>query len=207
MRCRTAQTWIVAARDGELDERERRALERHLAECGACRAEQVSLEGVLAALDALEPGREVPARLEADVFRQVRGLAAEGAGGGWELPQWLRRGVPAIAATAVVAIAVVGMRPSRVGMPEARTPVTVAARPRATAPAAAPAEIAKAEEAPAAARRVKSRAPMDPPAELASRPDLFVDLPMLRELDKMQHFDSIATMEDSDGGEAPSPNG
>ena len=207
MRCRTAQTWIVAARDGELDERERRALERHLAECGACRAEQVSLEGVLAALDALAPAREVPARLEADVFRQVRGLAAEGAGGGWELPQWLRRGVPAIAATAVVASAVVGMRPSQVGMPGARTPVTVAARPRATVPAAAPAEIAKAEETPAAARRVKSRAPIDPPAELASRPDLFVDLPMLRELDKMQHFDSIATMEDSDGGEAPSPNG
>ena len=35
MRCRTAQTWIVAARDGEIDERQRRALDRHLAECGA----------------------------------------------------------------------------------------------------------------------------------------------------------------------------
>ena len=207
MRCRTAQTWIVAARDGELEARQRRALDRHLAECGACRAEQVSIEGVLAALDALEPAREVPARLEADVLRQVRGLAAEGAGGGWALPEWLRRGVPAIAATAVVAVAVVGMRSSQVDVPVTRVPVTVAARPRATAPAPAPATaIAKAEPAPAAARRVKSRAPIDPPAELASRPDLFVDLPMLRELDKMQHFDSIATMEDTDGGEAPSPN-
>src|SRR4029079_12339883 len=101
MRCRTAETWIVAARDGELTERHRRTLDRHLAECGACRAEQVSLEGVLAALDALEAAREVPARLEADVFRQVRGLAADGAGAiAWTLPQWLRRGVPAIAATA-----------------------------------------------------------------------------------------------------------
>jgi hypothetical protein len=207
MRCRTAQTWIVAARDGELDERQRRALDRHLAECGACRTEQVSLEGVLAALDALEPAREVPARLEADVFRQVRGLAAEGAGGGWTLPEWLRRGIPAIAATAVVMIAVVGIRSSQVATPEARKSVAVAARPRANDAAPAPATaIAKAEQAPAAARRAKSRAPIDPPAELASRPDLFVDLPMLRELDKMQHFDSIATMEDTDGGEAPSPN-
>jgi len=208
MRCRTAETWIVAARDGELTERQRRALDRHLAECGACRAERVSLEGVLSALDALEPAREVPARLEADVFRQVRALAADGAGApAWTLPQWLRLGVPAIAATAVVALAVVGVRSSEVAVPPARTKVAVAERPHAATPAAAPA-VAKAEaEAPVVARRAKSRAPVDPPAELASRPDLFVDLPMLREFDKMQHFDSIATMEDADGGEAPSPNG
>jgi len=205
MRCRTAQTWIVAARDGELTERQQHALDRHLAECGACRAEQVSLEGVLSALDALEPAREVPARLEADVFRQVRGLAAGGAPA-WTLPEWLRRGVPAIAATAVVALAVVGIRSSEVAVPAARTNVTVAERPRITPPAPA-AAVAKAEaDAPIVARRAKSRAPIDPPAELASRPDLFVDLPMLRELDKMQHFDSIASMEDTDGGEAPSPN-
>ena len=204
MRCRTAQTWIVAARDGELTERQRRVLDRHLAECGACRAEQVSLEGVLSALDALEPAREVPARLEADVFRQVRGLAAGGEPA-WTLPQWLRRGVPAIAATAVVALAVVGVRSSEVAVP--RPNVTVAERPRVATPAPAQA-VAKAEaDAPVVARRAKPRAPIDPPEELASRPDLFVDLPMLRELDKMQHFDSIATMEDADGGEAPSPNG
>jgi hypothetical protein len=207
MRCRTAQTWSVAARDGELDVRQRRALDRHLAECGACRAEQVSIEGVLAALDTLAPAREVPARLEADVFRQVRGIAAEGAGGGWALPQWFRRGVPAIAATAVLAIAIVGVRSSQVGAPERRTNVAVAERPRVTTPAAAPAQVVAKAEAPAVARRAKSRAPIDPPAELASRPDLFMDLPMIRDLDKMQHFDSIATMEDTDGGEAPSPNG
>jgi anti-sigma factor RsiW len=206
MRCRTAETWIVAARDGELTERQRRALDRHLAACGACRAEQVSLEGVLSALDALEPAAEVPARLEADVFRQVRGLAEGAAAPAWTLPPWLRRGLPAIAATAVVALAVVGVRSSEVTVPAVHTKVAVAERPRvATPPAPA---VAKAEpEAPVVARRAKSRAPVDPPAELASRPDLFMDLPMLRELDKMQHFDTIATMEDGDGGEAPSPNG
>jgi len=203
MRCRTAQTWIVAARDGELGERQRRTLDRHLAECGACRAEQVSLEGVLTALDALEPAREVPARLEADVLRQVRGLAADGAAPTWTLPQWVRRGFPAIAATAVVALAVVGVRSSEVATPDARTKMVAAERPRVTAPAAP--VIAKAA-APVVARRAKERAPVDPPAELASRPELFIDLPMIRELEKMQHFDAIAA-EDSDGGEAPSPNG
>jgi hypothetical protein len=112
--------------------------------------------------------------------------------------------VPAIAATAVVALALVGVRSSEVVV--ARTKVVVAERPRVVTPPAA--AVAKAEaEAPVVARRAKSRAPLDPPAELASRPDLFVDLPMLREFDKMQHFDAIATMEDADGGEAPSPNG
>src|SRR5689334_17416801 len=106
------------------------------------------------------------------------------------MPAWLRRGVPAIAATAVVALAVVGVRSSEVTAPAAPTKVVVAERAR-VAPPAAPPVVAKAETgAPVVARRAKSRVPVDPPAELASRPDLFVDLPMLRELDKMQHFDT-----------------
>jgi hypothetical protein len=167
----------------------------------------VSLEGVLSALDALEPAREVPARLEADVFRQVRGLAADG--------RRARVDAPAVASPrragdrrdGVVALAVVGVRSSEVAVPAARTNVTVAERPRVRhRHRRRPSRSAKAE-APVVARRAKPRAPVDPPAELASRPDLFVDLPMLRELDKMQHFDAIARWRTADGGEAPSPNG
>jgi hypothetical protein len=58
----------------------------------------------------------------------------------------------------------------------------------------------------AVARRAKERVPDEPPAELASRPELFVDLPMLRDMDKLQHFDSIATMEDDVIDEAPPPS-
>jgi hypothetical protein len=54
-------------------------------------------------------------------------------------------------------------------------------------------------QAPAAERvqtaRRKVKVPDEPPAELASRPDLFVDLSLLAELEKIEHFDSIAGME------------
>src|SRR6185436_11329129 len=165
MRCRTAQTWIVAARDGELGARQRHALDRHLNRCAQCRAARVSTEDVLAALDRMPQEASVPARLEAEVMRHVRGLD-DATARRYRLPasRWLTGVGPALAATAVVGIAVVGLRSG---------------------------------QSPAVARRAK-RAPVDPPAALASRPDLFVDLPMLRELDKLQHFDSIATMEDND---------
>jgi len=190
MRCRTAQTWIVAARDGELGARQRHALDRHLNRCAQCRAARVSTEDVLAALDRMPQEASVPARLEAEVMRRVRGLD-DATARRYRLPasRWLTGVGPALAATAVVGIAVVGLRSGQSPVPETRL--------RATTPAA------PSGQRPAVARRAK-RAPVDPPAALASRPDLFVDLPMLRELDKLQHFDSIATMEDND---ATAPDG
>jgi anti-sigma factor RsiW len=187
MRCRTARTWIVAARDGELDARRRRALDRHLGRCERCRSEQVSIEGVLAALDGLSLTAEVPARLEADVLRQVRGLAADAEVERSAAGTWVRRIAPALGATAVVALALVGVR-----SPEAPPPASDPL-PRVVAPA-----VARSEN-PVVARRSRAKVPVDPPAELASRPDLFVDLPMLREMDKLQHFDAIAAMDEGDG--------
>ena len=36
--------------------------------------------------------------------------------------------------------------------------------------------------------------PGEPPPELAARPDLFVNLPLLRNLDKLQHYEAIQTI-------------
>ena len=148
----------------------------------------------------------MPARLEADVFRQVRGLAADGAGAA-------RVDAPAVAPPRRPGDRRDGRRragggrgPFERGRDARRTHEDGGRRAAARDRARGVVSDAKAA-APVVARRAKSRAPVDPPAELASRPDLFVDLPMIRELEKMQHFDSIATTEDSDGGEAPSPNG
>jgi hypothetical protein len=60
-------------------------------------------------------------------------------------------------------------------------------------------------DAPVVARRAKTPPPDEPPPALASRPDLFVDLPVLRNLDKLRHYDSIATMEDDDPTDDVSP--
>ena len=183
MSCRTARNAMVAARDGELGARGRRALDRHLDRCGACRAERVAFEGVLGALEQLPFDAEVPARLEQDVMRRVRILAEDEPAPG---PGWARVVAPMLATTAVVALAVVGVRSDGGSHVAAKTSVAVATPARATAGQTA------------IARRAKTRAPAEPPAALASRPDLFMDLPMLREFDKIQHFDAIAGTDDDE---------
>jgi anti-sigma factor RsiW len=179
MRCTTAQTWIVAGADGELSPRRRRALDRHLARCDACRAEQVATEGVLAALDGLALEAEVPARLEQRVFREIRQVADE-PHSSWK-QRW-RTLVPAVAAGAVAVLAVVALRDLGRSGPDVST----------TVQPLAPRRSPKGQ----LARRM--RVPADPPVALASRPELFVDLPMLGDLEKLQHFDAIAGMEGDD---------
>jgi hypothetical protein len=196
MRCRTAHSFLITARDGELTARRRRALDRHLSHCAACRTEQVTIEGVLAALDRLPDATDVPARLEQNVMRKVRALADEPVGWGASLDpsRWLRTLAPTIAAGAVAGLAIFGLR-------------STTERPLDAVPPPAPAAVARRDEAAApAARRAKTRVPDEPPAELASRPELFVDLPVLRNLDKLQHFESIATMEDDPTDEEPPPS-
>jgi len=184
MRCQTARTWIIANRDGELTARQQRAFDRHLGGCSACRAERAPIEMLLATLDGLEMDAPVSARLGHDVLRRVRTLGAE-AGAPGQIAEWIGRLVPALVATAVLVVAVVGIR-----MPAPRGN-DLPTRPRTrVAAATTPAGITM-------VRRPKGRVPDEPPPELASRPDLFVDLPFLRELDKLRHFDSIATMEES----------
>jgi hypothetical protein len=42
-------------------------------------------------------------------------------------------------------------------------------------------------------KRSQRPVPSQPPPELAARPDLFVDLPMLRNLERLEHFEAIQT--------------
>src|SRR3989442_1467438 len=42
-------------------------------------------------------------------------------------------------------------------------------------------------------RIAKGPPPAEPPAKLAEAPDLFVDMPIIRNLDKMTHFEAIQT--------------
>jgi hypothetical protein len=103
----------------------------------------VSIEGVLAALDGLSETADVPARLEADVQRQVRGLAADAEANRWALGPWVRRVAPALAATAVVALALIGVRAGETPLPAA------APHPQAVAP------VVAAREKAVVARRIR----------------------------------------------------
>ena len=194
MRCRTAQAWMVASADGELAARKRRALDRHLTGCPTCRAEQAAAEGVLSALATLGLEADVPPRLEQRVFREIRRIADEEPAsrarrwsGAWTI-------APSLAAGAVAVLALVALREVGTSDPTApREPGAVATARPATSP-----QVAR-----------RSHVPSEPPGELASHPELFVDLPMLRHLEKLEHFDAIATMEGDDATgptDAPPPS-
>jgi anti-sigma factor RsiW len=206
MRCQRAQKWMTAAVDGELAPRRRRALDAHLAACAACRRELAVTERMLAALEGLPMEAAVSPRLEQATLRRVRLAAADEAerGPASRWTRWLP--LPAFAlATAAVLVLAFGIvrRTGQVpGAPAVRPVPTAVAKSEPPAPPSAlrpPPRIAKGGPPPA-----------EPPAKLAEAPDLFMDMPIIRNLDKLENFEAIrtTTLDDEpatpDGQEPPS---
>ena len=204
MRCRRVQALIPAAADGEVGGRRQRALERHLAGCTACGREWAAIQKVRAALAGLPGETPIPAHLWQTTLRRVRLAAAEveeeraAPTGGW------RRGLlPALAFAAVVAIVV----QQRVGV----SPVPPAVSGERTAASAARAgteQVARAPKRPEQVARTTPKVlvsppPGTPPPALAAAPELFMDLPILRHLEKLEHFEAIQTTTLDDGPAVP----
>ncbi|TMB56374.1 MAG: hypothetical protein E6J60_06025, partial [Deltaproteobacteria bacterium] len=200
MRCQRAQKWMTAAVDGELSARRRRALDGHLAACAACRRELAVTERMLTALEGLPMEAAVSARLEQATLRRVRLAAADEAerAPASRGARWLPLPAFALATAAVLVLAIGIVR--RAG----EVPGAPAVRP---APKGDARDVAP---APPPRRVVKGPPPAEPPAKLAEAPDLFVDMPIIRNLDKMTHFEAIqtTTLDDEpatpDGQEPPS---
>lgn len=186
MRCERAQRWMAAAADGELSARRQRALDSHVDQCATCREELVATDRLLGALDQLSMEAAVPSRLEYATLRAVRRIADEPPP--WSLSRWLGVVVPA---TAVVALSIVSALTGgpRLASKDAPAPSGMESSPKRTVEAPG----APRERVVARARRPAAPAPSDPPAELASAPDLFISLPILRDLEKFEHFDAIRT--------------
>ena len=119
MKCGKAYEYISRTVDGELDPRRAARLERHLAECGDCRALLADLRKIVdgaAGLAAPEPSekvwRNVRTGLEAGTLRP----SAEGARldrrplFGSSLPAWRYAGAAVLAVVLVVSGLVVGRR-------------------------------------------------------------------------------------------------
>jgi hypothetical protein len=189
---------MTARADDELSPRRQRAFEAHLAECPACRNELATTERVLTAVAALPMEAEVPAPLEQETLRRVRVAAAEEAEQLAARRWWWRLRVPAVAVTALAALLLVVLghdEAARAPAPEA--PVAVAAKsadPKPTAERrdAPPTAVAEAPAPPAVAQAPEPP-PEDLPAALTERPDLFMELPILRNLEKLEHFEQIET--------------
>jgi len=192
---------MTAAVDGELSPRRRRALDGHLAACAACRRELAVTERMLTALEGLPMEAAVSPRLEQATLRRVRLAAADEAERA-PASRW-RRWLPlpafalATAAVLVLAIGIVRRTGEVPGAPAVRPAPKGDARGVAQAPPSLPRRFAKAP-------------PAEPPAKLAEAPDLFVDMSIIRNLDKLTHFEAIqtTTLDDEpatpDGQEPPS---
>jgi len=208
MRCERAQELVAAAVDDELAPRRRRALDRHLAGCEACRRELGATERLLGMLEALPMEAEVPVDLEQATLRRVRLLAADESEKA-ERTRW-RRWLPlpafAVATAAVTVLAIGVMRYSG----ETSVPASI------TSARVTPDRVASATTPPAPKPAARSGAPRmtEPPAELpaklAAAPDLFMDLPILRNMEKLEHFEAIQTTtldDETPSGEEPPSNG
>jgi Putative zinc-finger len=197
MRCRRAERWMTMALAGELSDRRSQRLTEHMEGCAGCRREWEAYTALERVLGSLPLETVLPPRLEQVTLRNARLAEAEATK---TRRRWLGIAVPALAATAVVVVAArlslqdtepvpapAPAAPTRVlTAPPSRAPGRVAERAPAPAPSASPAAPQR--------RRVARGVPSQPPPELAARPDLFVNLPLLRNLDKVQHYEAIQTI-------------
>ncbi len=175
MHCGRAQTLMPAAVDGELRPWRWRRLERHLAGCDPCRHEMAGTETVLAALAGLPSTAPVSAGLEQRTLRQVRLVAAEEADGSTRTPWWRQWTIPTLACAAAAMLAVVLAH-------QGDAPIAPAVG-KGTQP-----QVAKKPRPPIVPELLT-----EPPPALAAAPELFMDLPILRHMEKLEHFEAIET--------------
>lgn len=205
---------MVEALEDTLAPRRRRALDDHLAACPGCRLEIETTKRLFGVLDALPIEADVPARLEQATLRAVRIAAAEEEERKAERApgfRWFRMMVPAFAAAATVAVALVATQRSTTPSPAVSgstiakpAPAQVAKAAPRNKPESEPRVVAAAKPAPRETWPQLAAVPVDLPVELSERPDLLFALPMLHNLDKLEHFETIQTTVLDDGTGQPS---
>ena len=193
MRCGHAQKLIVAAVDGELTPERRRDLDAHVATCTECRAELHATQALFGALGSLPQEAEMPALVESATIRRMRLAAAE------ERERKDRRwgwfSAPVLAAAGVVVLAlVINLRPGgEQGSPRPATPAASGGRQLARVSDPVPAPAAAKRETAVAVANVAP--PSEPPPDLAAAPELFMNLPIIRNMEKLEHFEAITMVD------------
>jgi anti-sigma factor RsiW len=205
--------------DGQLDSVRHHAVERHVDQCGNCAADARLVRRLYGLLDATAVPR-IPPHLEARLMERIRAREVEtGARRPWRwiVPATVAAGIAGIAAGALLdhwltwprpaarpAPAQVSMTPTSVvaavPVPDpsggAETPVSmpVAAAARANGPPSSPESAARSDGSLATGASVL-------PAHLRDALDLFVDYPIIRDLDKFEHYETIEAGRSVTGGE------
>jgi anti-sigma factor RsiW len=180
---------MMAAVDGELTPERRRELDDHVTACTECRGELRATQALFGALGSLPQEAEVPALVEAATLRRMRIVAAEERERGSRRWGWLS--APVLAATGVTVLALVVGTRSGLGP---GSPPSAAPRVRQLAPVPDAAPTTAKREEPAVAV-VDVAPPAEPPPDLAAAPELFMNLPIIRNMEKLEHFEAISMVE------------
>ena len=212
MWCRSVQRQLVPYVDGRLTGRRHVAVAAHLEGCRACSVAADGLRELHALLDS-QPEAAVPPEFEAEVIRRIRGGEPESSTlqiGRWLLP--LAAGVCAVG----VALLYVG---HGVRGPEEPSGESVAAavarRPLPGGPTALPMgamrgagrgasagheapEVERPAAQPGERRTEESfaEASKELPPDLFGALDLFVDFPVIWQLEKFEHYEAIWSLSD-----------
>jgi anti-sigma factor RsiW len=195
MRCRGARRKILAALDGELSTAEGEALNAHLSGCEPCRTAADEIARLHRALTAMPQATDLPAGLEAATLRRVRGvLATEGpARARFEAGRWWWVAAPLAATLAGVLVwrSVPGGPPTESHLGAAKPSPAPISPPAGEQIASRPATAAGRDSSPDAAA---------PPPQVAETLDLFLEMPILENMEKLQNFDAIRTVDLGEDG-------
>jgi len=203
---------LVAYLDGEQPDAERAAIDAHAGTCLACRRELERLRRVRALIGELRPV-EPSASFEEGFWRRLDAEAPRATPRKARVFTW---SVPALAAAAVVALVSYSLITRSTREERGATPTTVAEahRPAANRDTT---RLAHRESAPEAARPA-AEAPRELanadqgtldqyPPELVEHPELFLRLPVVRRLEKLQHFEEVRRHGEGDLAPEPNPAG
>lgn len=193
---------LVAFLDGELTEPERSRVEAHTSTCLTCRREMdriSTVNGMLRSLPRVTPSDDFDRRMWERLEREA---SRPGAPRSFRAVYW---GVPlaAAAALALVWYSSVQQTGTAPGGGEATSP-RVATAPQAPAPEAARPDVAVAARPDEAADQEPiaqanaDLAPEDFPPEVIEHPELFLRFPVVRRLEKLEHFEEVRTHEEGE---------
>lgn len=205
--CEQMSSELVAFLDEELGNDERRPVADHIATCLACQREVERLTTVQRWVGTLPPIAP-SATFTDDFWRRVAAEPTPIASRRRRSP--LRWAVPALAAAAVLAVALrsqmqAPLPPSGTVEPSTRVaaaPPAPAAKkaPGAVARQAEPEQAAPAAEPPPEVANVESLRAEDLPPELLEHPELFLRLPVVRRLEKLEYLGATDERPTGEGG-------
>ena len=177
---------LVAYLDGEHEEGEAARIEAHLGTCLSCRRELEQLRRLRVLLGELHP-IEPSAAFDAAMWRRLDPLPTRGR----RRAPTLFWAAPALAAAAAVAL-VWYSSIAPVTVPGTVVPRTVAAVPRGHAAGGDALAQREAESEGGATHDVATADNLDEyPPDLVEHPEIFLRLPVVRRLQRLQHFEEV----------------